>query len=152
MVNTTKNSEKRDRLAESYLQKKEKYVYYILALNVTSIGFTITQLIDQKSSYALILVAIALVFWSISFFNGIRFLLKSLSTIYTNINLLDYTNLRHPNYLNVENNTEIINKALMELTKEANSKTTKYFKTQLLGFYAGAISMFIWVFVSIVFK
>ena len=141
--------EKRDKLAETYTQKQEKYVYYILALNVAAIGFTITQIIKLKASCMLIPVGLAMIFWSISFYLGIKFILNGLSTMYDNVNTLDYDNASHPKFLNREDGTAIVNKVLENLETEASEKSSEYFKNMLHCFYSGCISMIVWVFLNI---
>lgn len=141
--------EKRDKLAEMYIQKQEKYIYYILALNVAAIGFSITQIIDLKATCSLIPVGLAMILWSMSFFLGIQFILKSLSTIFENINTLDFDNPNHPKFLNREDSTLIVNLVLEKISEESSEKAGKYFKNQLFCFYAGSISMIVWVFLNV---
>lgn len=142
-------TEKVDKLTEMFMQKQEKYVYYILALNVAAIGFAITQVIKLEATWTLIPAGIAMLFWSISFFLGIQFILLGISTIYDNLNTLHYVNPNHPKYVNRHDSNEITNEILEEIQNRASSKSVHYFNYLLYCFYAGSISMIVWVFIYI---
>ena len=56
-----------------YLEKfQENFIYYILAIDAACIGFAINFSKDSTLSWSLLPLAISIILWGISFYNGIR--------------------------------------------------------------------------------
>lgn len=69
-------------LLKVHTQQQERLVYYIIALCVTSIGFSIYQTTGHSLKWIQIPLALALLSWGLSIYCGLRFLNYLLEIIY----------------------------------------------------------------------
>lgn len=131
-------------IAQEFRQKQEKYIYYVIALSVSAIGFSVYKTENQSLSYSQIPLAIAVLFWIISVFCGLKFSKYVISNLYANFDYFNIIKGKHPI---LGDNPEII-KAGVDGFKEAideNSKWMKiYFKLQSYLFYFGIILFIVW--------
>ncbi|WP_336515843.1 hypothetical protein [Pollutibacter soli] len=75
-------------LANRLQAKQEKYVYYITALSVAAIAFTIVRTEKMAIGVIQIPLAITVVSWSISIVLGLRYLAFQMSTLHTNAGII----------------------------------------------------------------
>ena len=61
----------------------------MIALCVTSIGFSIHKTVDSSLSWSQIPLALSIISWSLSIYLGIKFIHVQLSSLFTNNQLLD---------------------------------------------------------------
>lgn len=131
-------------LFKQFSKDQEKFTYYIIALSVTAIGFSIVRTSGLELSYNQIPLAIAILSWGISVYSGFCFLEYRMSTSYANIELF---NVHEGKNKDVGNNpvlqqaaTEGINEAIKSNSDEA----FKYWKLQKKMFYAGVVFYVFW--------
>ena len=60
-------------IQKEFREKQEKYVYYLIALSVSAIGFSVYKTENQSLAYSQIPLALAVLSWSISIFCGLKF-------------------------------------------------------------------------------
>ena len=63
-------------------EKQEKYAYYIIALCVTAIGFSVIRTTGQPLKLIQIPVALAVLCWAVSIYCGLNFILNCLHHVY----------------------------------------------------------------------
>lgn len=68
-------------IAKKFLDRHEKYIYYIVALCVASIGFSVYITIGKPLSRTYILLGLAVSSWGISIFCGLKFLTYSIAEL-----------------------------------------------------------------------
>lgn len=85
------NNDQLRSLEEHHREQLQKYAYYLIALAVTCVGFSIHNTASSKLEWTHLLLGIAVLFWSISINKGLR-LLRARITV---------THLNH-HYLKVE--------------------------------------------------
>jgi hypothetical protein len=61
-------------LHKEFREKQEKYAYYLVALCVASIGFSITQTTGQSLKWIQLPLGISVLSWGISIFCGLRYI------------------------------------------------------------------------------
>jgi hypothetical protein len=127
-----------------FRQQQEKFVYYLIALSVTSIGFSVYKTIGLELKFIQIPLGIAVLSWGLSIFCGLTFLKYLMSTLYSNI---EYFNILQGNNEEVGNNPKLIHAASkgVHMAMSSNSKRAGYFfNWQHYLFYLGIISFIIW--------
>lgn len=74
-------------MTEHILNEQSKFMYYMIALAVTSIGYSVHISMDLKFVYMQIPLALAIICWGFSVYSGLTYL--------SEINALAKQNIRH---------------------------------------------------------
>ena len=133
----------KNELAQNFRQSQEKYIYNIVALNITAIGFVAHETYDEKIRVSLWIVLPSIGLWLYSAYNGLEFLKLNISTLFANFHYLDF---KHNSELYDSNSKEQQNK-LIEIAKcmKTNEKTAiKYFKRMNCSLIWGVVFFVIW--------
>lgn len=136
--------ENQKEIQKQFRQQQEKYVYYILALAVSAIGFAIYKTSGLPLKYSQIPLGLSVLSWGISIFCGLKFIQYIISNLYANNTYLDILAGRHPDLGNIawkkEAGAEGVKQAML-----SNGETAgKYFKWQGRLFYAGILLFILW--------
>ena len=126
-------------IQQEYRSTQEKYVYYLIALSVSALGFSIYKTENQSLAYSQIPLAMSIICWSTSIFCGLKFLKYVISNLYANNIYFEIDEGRHPDF---GKNPESINSAkkVFKEAMELNGKQMeKNFKFQGYFFYVGII-------------
>ncbi len=136
--------EEQREILKQFRQQQEKYVYYIVALCVTSIGFSIIKTSGQTIKWSQIPLAIAVISWSTSVYCGLTFLRYVISSLYANKVYLDITQGLHPDFQTNPAIREAAADGVMSAIQKNSNKTMQYSKWQNWLFYFGIILFIIW--------
>lgn len=131
-------------IQQEFREKQEKYIYYLLALSVSAIGFSIYKTENSTLTYSQIPLALAVLCWSISIFCGLKFLKYIISNLYANN---DYYEIIQGRFPSTGKNPELIKYAVQgfQQAMKINSGAMKiYFKFQGILFYSGIILFIVW--------
>ena len=145
------DSKKRDDLAFLYMQKQEKYIYYIIALDVACIGFSFDKALKLSINVHHLPLALAIIAWSFSALYGIKLIQEIMGIVSKNIFILDIQNGKNPNYEKSKVVYESTEKALKEIQNETEIKTTGYAKNLYYLFFIGVILIGIWVLIQMIY-
>lgn len=127
-----------------FRQQQEKYVYYIIALCVTAIGFSVYKTTGQELKWTQLPLAISVGCWGLSIFCGLRFLKYILSSIYVNTGYLNILQGIEPGVGTHPEKMKIaasIVKQTMESISEISNNLSKW---QERLFYSGIILFIVW--------
>jgi hypothetical protein len=130
-------------LAQNFRQSQEKYVYYIVALNITAIGFVAHQTYDEKLRISLWILLPSIVLWLYSAYNGLEFLKLNISTLFANHKYLE----SEQSLESYGESKKEIKEALSEIKvcMEDNSETAKkYFERMNCTLIWGVVLFVIW--------
>ncbi|AOW16724.1 hypothetical protein LPB03_04250 [Polaribacter vadi] len=131
-------------LQKQFRQKQEKYVYYVIALSVASIGFVVNQTNEESLNFYQIPAGLAILSWGYSVYCGLSFMKYIISTLFANDTYLAILEGNHPEIGKDSIKQELAAKGTMEAIK-FNSKTAmKLSKSQNLFFITGMILFLIW--------
>lgn len=83
-------------LQKQFREKQEKYVYYIIALCVAAIGFSVTKTSGDILRWSQLPLGIAVLCWGLSIYCGLKFIAYVLSNLFANNAYLDVLSGRHP--------------------------------------------------------
>jgi hypothetical protein len=70
-----------NKLREDYNVRREKYVYYVVALSVACIGFSVYQTRELPLTFSQIPLGIAVINWGISIYSGLSYLKGDISIL-----------------------------------------------------------------------
>ena len=126
-------------LYKQFNQKQEKYTYYLIALSIAAIGYSLHQTTGIGFDITQIPLGLAILSWAISAFLGLRFIKVVISTVYANIGLIDISEGRDPRSgrdpQKIAVGQEVVNGIL-----DSNSGTAmKLYKWQNWLFYLGML-------------
>src|SRR4051794_11241817 len=79
-------------------ESADKYIYFLLAASGAAIGFALTQTQEATLSKSMILLALAVVFWGLSFYCGCKQLVQTRSFTFLNYELLRVRQGEHPEF------------------------------------------------------
>lgn len=131
-------------LRDAFRQQQERFVYYVIALSVTTIGFSIYKTTRQSLKWSQIPLGLSVLTWGLSIYYGLSFLKYSISTLFSNNTYLNIQKGQEPW---VGTDQEKIKMALKELKAVMNDniKTAEKFSArQQRLFYFGVASFIIW--------
>jgi hypothetical protein len=122
--------EEQKELRSQFRQQQEKYVYYIISIAVTAIGFSVYRTTGQPLKWVQIPLGLSVCFWGISIFCGLKFIAYNISMLYTNHEYLSMIQWQ---------------KDMLKPIMESNIKAAgKYFKWQEKLFYVAMILFIVW--------
>lgn len=131
-------------IQKQFQQQQEKYVYYILALTVSAIGFAIYKTSGLPLKLSQIPLGLSVISWGISIFCGLMFIKYVISNLYANNTYFDIVAGRYPDLGNnpgeIEAGVDGIKQAMISNANVAS----KYFNWQGRLFYAGIILFIVW--------
>lgn len=136
--------EEQREIQNQFRQQQEKFVYYLIALSVTSIGFSVYKTIGQPLKLIQIPLGFSVISWGLSIFCGFNFLKFIISTLYSNN---EYFNIIQGKNEEVGNNLQLIqaaSKGVYTAMKSNSSKASCFFNWQQYLFYFGIISFITW--------
>lgn len=131
-------------LHREFRDKQEKYAYYVIALCIAAIGFSVTQTIGQPLKNIQIPLGLAIICWGISINCGLRFIGIIVSSIHRNSMYFDLIQGKdsiagkHPE--KIEIGLEVYHKGSDELSKKSSS----LYNWQERLFYIGIILFITW--------
>ncbi|MDD2576606.1 MAG: hypothetical protein PHV76_03800, partial [Bacteroidales bacterium] len=126
-------------------ESQNKYVYFLLAIAGAMIGLAVQQTSGIGISSSQSVLAIAVLFWGISFFFGCRHIVYINSCIYTNIDILKASKGQHPE-LEGKSSDHVqaaIEGMLMAFNSNAE-KANNFAKWQFIFLIIGAICYLAW--------
>lgn len=131
-------------LHKEFREKQEKFAYYLIALCVASIGFSVTQTMGQHLKWTQVPLAISVLCWSISILCGLKFIGIIVFSIWRNSIYLDMIQGRdeitggHPQKI------EIGVKVYREGSEKLGKKSSSLYSLQETLFYIGIGSFLVW--------
>ena len=135
---------KQEEIKKEHRLQVQKLVYYIIALCVTAIGFSVIQTTGQKLELTHLPLGIAVVLWTISIFLGLRYLSSSISILYNNNLYFDILKGNIADFNKNEATQKYAANIAMEKTQEIAEKYEYHLIAQEILFYFGVLSFLIW--------
>lgn len=130
------NDDISDKLRDRLWDSLYKYIYYIVALCVSCIAFSVYQTIDDSLVWSQIPLGIAIICWSLSIYCGLMFIRLGIQVLFQ-----DVTNRTFGRGgMNPVTKLNPINKNL----KNKHTTTTRYFRASEVLFGLGIISFLVW--------
>lgn len=134
----------KEEIKKEHRSQTSKLVYYIIALCIAAIGFSVTQTSGQSLSFSHIPLGIAVVFWSISVYIGIAFVNSRLNLLYGNNLYLDILEGNIDDFNKSRSYQEYAAELTMKDINRINKKYEKHLFIQEILFYLGVVSFMVW--------
>ena len=131
-------------IQKQFRQHQEKLVYYLLALSVSAIGFSIYQTTGKPLSLIKIPLGLAVLSWSLSIFCGLKFMKYVISSLYANNEYFKIISGKNEDIGNHPEGIKIGIKAYKEAMVINATRMEKLFKYLNILFYCGIIFFIIW--------
>lgn len=136
--------ENKKEIQRQFRQQQEKYVYYILALTVSAIGFAIYKTSGLPLKFSQIPLGLSVLSWGISIFCGLRFIEYLISSLYANNAYFDILAGRHPDLGNIPWKKEAGAEGVKQAMESNGTTAGKYFDWQGRLFYGGIVLFILW--------
>ena len=136
--------EEQKEIQKEFRRQKEKYVYYLIALAVTAIGFSVLKTTGTPLNIRQIPLAMAVLSWSISIYSGLTFLKYTMNILFANNAYFDvvsgpYVDLpNHPDYI------DAATKGIKQGMESLKIKASKFPQRQDYFFYGGIFLFLFW--------
>ena len=131
-------------LQRQFREQQEKYVYYVLALSVSAIGFAIYKSSDVPLKWSQIPLGLSVISWGLSVFCGLRFLQYVLSSLYANNAYLDTVEGRNPAVGDEPKRVEAEAKTLLQAIDSNGTSANRFFHGQWRLFFIGIGLFIVW--------
>ncbi len=132
-------------IIEQHRNQSTKLIYYIIALAVASIGFSVSQTMGYSLSFSQIPLGLAVLCWGISIYLGLTYLNSSLHILLLNDEAINCKkgNIRLKDGKKILSPDEAHIKLMNDANKESD-RCAKYPYDQRMLLYVGIISFLIW--------
>lgn len=131
-------------LINQFRQQQEKYVYYVVALAVTCIGFSVIKTTDESLTWLHLPLGIAVLCWSVSIYCGLAFIKYTISGLYNNKVYLDILHGRHVEVGNHPQMIEAAASGVKEAMETNSNRAGNLMKYQSWLFYIAVLSFLAW--------
>lgn len=140
------NQKQRDELWKIHVTQREKFIYYLLALAVTALGFSVSVTDKETIHLRLIPLGIAAIGWIISIYLGLMSIIIGMQFMRTNIGLLWIKEGINPNNGKKIPSEEILiaYEATVKIMEEHSNKMASNFNWQRWSFFFGVIFFMVW--------
>jgi hypothetical protein len=136
--------EEQKEIQKQFRQQQEKYTYYVIALCVAAIGFSVHKTIGLPLKWIQIPLGIAVLAWGASIYCGLNFIRYTLSTLYANNAYFDIIQGQYPDIGNHPQKIEVAAWSVKQAMKSNVEKARNLSKWQYYLFLIGFISFVIW--------
>lgn len=136
--------EEQREIRNQFRQQQEKFVYYLIALSVSAIGFSVYKTTGQQLKWTQLPLGISVLCWGLSVFCGLRFLKYVISTLYANNDYFVIIQGKNPEIGNHQQKIEAATSGIKEAMNSNSTKANSYFKWQERLFYLGIILFLVW--------
>jgi hypothetical protein len=134
----------REEYIKEYRERQEKYVYYILAIPIAAIGFSVNITMDRKWSQIDFVLATAIFLWLISVLYGILTIQRLVGSIASNIDIIDIRSGIHPLTGNHPQKIQVGLETMQNELIKLSSKSGRFMNLQKMSLYLGVIMFLLW--------
>lgn len=136
--------EEQKEIRQQFRQQQEKYVYYLIALSVAAIGFSVHITIGEPLKWIQLPLGLSVLSWGLSVFFGLKFIRYAISTLYANNAYFEIIKGQYPE---VGSNPHLIDAATKGIknameTNITNASRISEWQNRL--FYAGIVLFIVW--------
>jgi hypothetical protein len=124
--------------------EQQRFAYYLIALCVTCIGFSVYKTTGEPISSSQIPLGIASLLWSVGIYCGFKYIGYKISTMQANAEMFSVEEGRHED---VGGNVHLkadAHKGIMQAIKTNSSRANMYYRALQILFYLGVVSFLVW--------
>jgi hypothetical protein len=131
-------------IQKQFRQQQEKFIYYIIALTVAAIGFSVVKTTGQSLKLTQIPLGFAILLWGLSIYYGLNFLKLITSTLYANNTYFEIMQGVHPEVGVHPERIKAASTGIKQAMSINSDTASKYARRQESFFYIGIILFIIW--------
>lgn len=131
-------------IKKEYRERQEKYVYYVIALCVTAIGFSVFNTMGKPLRWSQIPLATSVCCWAISIVCGLKFLGYQIGALRINSIYFDIADGRDKDIGSSPQSISYASKLVEGKLDKLSNKTSKLMNMQLSLFYLGMLLFITW--------
>jgi hypothetical protein len=135
-------------LVKKFRESQEKFVYYIIALSVSAIGFAIYRTVDKELNLTQIPLGLSVLSWGISIYCGLNFLKFYISQLFDNAIYLEF---KSDNTINESKKATDLKKMKIDIINNSEIGLV-FFNWQNKLFYTGIVLFIIWHIIEMYFN
>jgi hypothetical protein len=126
-------------IQKQHREWQEKYAYYVIGITIAAIGFSINLTLNQSLKISQIPLGIAILFWGMSAFLGLRFITTLIGFLYVRngflniIQGIDPISGSHPEKIKI--GIEVLTKIMEDHSKKAARKATWQMNCFFIGIF-----------------
>tara|TARA_R110002049_G_scaffold308432_1_gene512449 strand:+ start:1542 stop:1988 length:447 start_codon:yes stop_codon:yes gene_type:complete len=136
--------EEQKEIQRQFRQQQEKFVYYMIALSVTAIGFSVYKTTGLQLKWTQMPLGLAILCWGLSVFCGLRFLKYVISTLYANNTYFDIIQGRVSEIGTHPQKIEAVTSGVKQAMEINSNRASSYSKWQERLLYSGMILFLVW--------
>ncbi|KEO72941.1 hypothetical protein [Anditalea andensis] len=136
--------EEQREIQRQFRQQQEKFVYNLIALSVTAIGFSIYKTTGQPLKWIQLPLGTAILCWGLSIFCGLSLLKYVISTLYANNTYFDIIQGRNSEIGNHPQKIEAATSGVKQAMDINSNRASSYSKWQERLFYLGIVLFLVW--------
>ena len=126
-------------------ERQDKFVYYILGLNIATIGFTVSKSYNEKMDLEIIWLGFAMIFWMISILFAILWLNLQFEIMQKNMYVVDLIDGHYDKKsINIKERNSTLSRLKFDLTDGDPRKANFRFKTSIYTFFGGIVFFITW--------
>jgi uncharacterized membrane protein len=128
---------------EEFNTLQNQYTYFIMAIDASAIAYSVQKIDQRVFAWSLLPLGLALIFWGISFFSGLRF-----NQCKKEISVLELENL---DLIDEEKETSALNSKkdkLLNQAKQIQTKMYRYYNFMNYGLMGGIILFVVWTLIE----
>jgi hypothetical protein len=139
-------------IQKHFRNSQEKYVYYLIALCVSAIGFSIYITLNKTLSLIMIPLGFSILTWSLSIINGFKLIEMLLSLLRVNNDIFEAAKGNNPILGNDPQKINIGYEFLMKELEKGEKIAYRRHKYQYIFFIIGMISFIAWHILELTLK
>lgn len=136
--------EEQREIQRQFRQQQEKFVYYLIALSVTAIGFSVYKTTGLQLKWTQMPLGLAILCWGISVFCGLNFLKYVISSLYANNTYFDLIRGKYSKIGTHPQKIEAATSGVKQAMETNSNRASSYLKWQERLFYSGIFLFLIW--------
>lgn len=140
------NQQAQIEIQKQFRERQDKFVYYLIALCVAAIGFSVSQTIGQHLNCLHCFLGAAVICWVVSIFCGFQFVQIVLKGLHANDKYFETIAGRGIDITGVSQKTvdEAASIVLREKRDKYSKRTERNFMWQQYLFYTGLVLFLVW--------
>ena len=129
---------------KTFRDQQQKYAYYIIALCVAAIGFSVQKTYGLPLKWSQLPLALAILCWSTSILCGLKFLQYVISSLYAHHVYYDVIKGADPEVGKHPSLIEAASSGVMKAVQKNSRRAMRYATGQDVLFLLGVLSFLVW--------
>lgn len=136
--------ELREEYIKEFREQQQRYVYYLLAISIASIGFCVNLTMDRSLVAIDIVLGSSILCWLVSSLYGINAVKTLVIALANNVSVIDISSGKHELTGTHPEKIVVGLQTMDEVAKTMSNRSLKYMNIQRRGLYWGIVLFVVW--------